>query len=149
MLQFDPETLQFIGPAGTLSIDPDDEVARKLAMLIEGQCLGLGGAGAARKHGYCKQRYSQLLAAFRKGGTAALRSAPRGPKRNYRRTHELVRQVIRHRFLHPDASVEVIAQKLRQGGFEISNRSVRRVIDEYGLQKKTLRLSPRRSAAEP
>jgi transposase len=148
MLQFDPETWQFIGPAGTLSIDPQDEVAKKLAMLIEGQCLGLGGAGAARKHGFCKQRYSQLLAAFAQKGTQALRSAPRGPKRNYRRTEELVRQVIRHRFLHPDVTVEVIAQKLRQGGFEISTRSVRRVIDDFGLQKKTLRLSPRRFAAE-
>jgi hypothetical protein len=139
MLQFDPETLEFSGPAGTLCISADDEVARRLAMLIEGECLGLGGAGAARKYGYCKQRYSQLRAAFEKYGTAGLKSSRRGPKRNYRRTDELVRQVIRHRFLHPDASVEVVTQKLRQAGFCISYRSVRRVIDDYGLQKKTLR----------
>jgi transposase len=117
-------------------------------MLIEGQCLGLGGAAAAKKHGYCKQRYSQLLAAFGREGTTALQSATRGPKRNYRRTDELVRQVIRHRFLHPDATVEVIAQKLRQGGFKISNRSVRRVIDDIGLQKKTLRMPARRAGAD-
>jgi transposase len=147
MLRFDPDTLAFIGPAGTLSIRQDDEIARQLAMLIEGHCLGLGGAGAARKHGYCKQRYSQLLGAFGKEGTAALRSARRGPKRNYRRTDEVVRQVIRHRFLHPEASVEVIAQKLQQNGFPISIRSVRRVIEGYGLQKKTLRLPAHRSGA--
>ena len=147
MLRFDPDTLAFIGPAGTLSIQQDDEVARKLAMLIEGQCLGLGGAAAARKHGYCKQRYSQLLAAFGRDGTGALRSSPRGPKRNYRRTDEVVRQVIRHRFLHPEASVEVIAQKLQQNGFPVSARSVRRVIEGYGLQKKTLRLPARPAAA--
>ena len=50
--------------------------------------------------------------------------------------------MIRHRFLDPDASAEVIAQKLRQTGFAISTRSVQRVIDEYGLQKKTLPMSP-------
>jgi transposase len=148
MLQFNPDTMEFVGPGGILAIGPDDEIARKLVMLIEGQCLGLGGAAAAKKHGYCKQRYSQLLAAFGREGTTALQSAPRGPKRNYRRTDELVRQVIRHRFLHPDATVEVIAQKLRQSGFKISNRSVRRVIDDIGLQKKTLRMPTRGARAD-
>ena len=46
--------------------------------------------------------------------------------------------MIRHRFLDPDASAEVIAQKLCQSGWEISIRSVQRVIEEFGLQKKTL-----------
>jgi hypothetical protein len=55
-----------------------------------------------------------------------------------------VRQVIRHRFLDPEASTEVIAQKLCQTGFVISIRSVARVIAEYGLQKKTLLLSSER-----
>ena len=71
-------------------------------------------------------------------GAAALQSRKRGPKTHYRRTAEVVRQVIRHRFLDPDASTEVIAQKLSQGGWEISIRSVQRVIEEFGLQKKTL-----------
>ena len=71
----------------------------------------------------------------------ALQSQKRGPKTHYRRTAEVVRQVIRHRFLDPDASPEVIAQKLCQSGWEISIRSVQRVIEEYGLQKKTLSVS--------
>jgi hypothetical protein len=54
----------------------------------------------------------------------------------------VVRQVIRHRFLDPDASEEVIAQKLRQSGWEISIRSVQRVVEEFGLQKKTLSVPP-------
>ena len=82
-----------------------------------------------------------FCAAYCEQGSAALRSKHRGPKRNYRRTDELVRQVIRHRFLDPGASAEVIAQKLRQTGFSISTRSVERVIADYGLQKKTLSVS--------
>jgi hypothetical protein len=62
----------------------------------------------------------------------------RGPKTQYRRTDELQRQVIRHLFLDPKATVQVIGQKLRQTGFIISDRSVQRVISDYGLQKKTL-----------
>jgi hypothetical protein len=48
--------------------------------------------------------------------------------------------VIRCRFLDPEASAEVIAQKLRQAGISLSTRSVERVIADYGLQKTTLSL---------
>lgn len=141
-MHFDLPAQQLVGTHGTLPVGPQDEVTHKLAMLIEGQCEGLGPSQAAGKYGYTKQRYFQLLHAYQALGSIALCSKPRGPKRHYRRTGELVRQVIRHRFLDPAASPEVIAQKLRQTGFVISIRSVERVIAEYGLQKKTLRLSP-------
>jgi len=139
MLEFDAEHSELVGPAGRLPIRPDDQVARKLMMLIEGQCFGMGGAAAARKYGFCKQRYAQLLKGFRQSGTSALQGRKPGPKGPRLRTDEAVRQVIRHRYLDPDVTVEVIAQKLRQTGCPISARSVRRVIDSYGLQKKTLR----------
>jgi transposase len=90
--------------------------------------------------GYTKQRYFQLLGAFQKGGALALKREKGGPKTNYRRTEEVVRQIIRHRFLDPDASAEVIAQRLNQRGWTVSKRSVQRVIEEFGLQKKTPRV---------
>ena len=139
-MEFDLQANNVVGEAGSLSVGQTDEVTRKLIMLVEGQCEGLGPSKAAEKYGYTKQRYYQLLHAYEQQGSTALSSKPRGPKRNYRRTDELVRQVIRHRFLDPEASAEVVAQKLRQTGFSISIRSVQRVIAEYGLQKKTLRL---------
>lgn len=146
-MQFDHQSQEFVGAHGTLPVGEQDEVALKLAMLIEGECEGLGPSEAARKYGYTKQRYFQLLHAYEELGSAALLSKPRGPKRNYRRTDELVRQVIRHRFLDPEASAEVIAQKLCQTEFTISTRSVERVIAAYGLQKKTLRLPPPKRTA--
>jgi len=144
MLLIDGNTLQLQGPEGILAVPQDDEITLKLAMLYEGQCEGLGPTAAAKKFGYTKQRYYQLLQAFSDKGAIALLSNKRGPKTNYRRTDEVVRQVIRHRFLDAEASAEVIAQKLQQGGWEISIRSVQRIIEVYGLQKKTLRVSPRR-----
>ena len=137
-MQFDPHTNQRVGAQGTLPLLEQDVVTRKLAMLIEGQCEGLGPTRAAQKYGYTKQRYFQLLRVYQEQGAGALDNQPRGPQRNYRRTPELERQVIRHRFLDPQASADVIAQKLRQTGFPIHTRSVARVIAEYGLQKKTL-----------
>jgi transposase len=141
-VQFDMPAHRIIGPAGELPVIPDDLVVSRLAMLIEGQCEGLGAAKAADKLGLSKQRYFQLLKLYREHGSAGLQGHKPGPKHNYVRTDEVERQVIRHRFLDPDASVDIIAQKLRQAGFAISTRSVDRVIEKYGLQKKTLSLPP-------
>ena len=141
MAQFDLENHRLVGEGGALSVPTTDEVTRKLCMLIEGECEKLGPKRAAEKFGFSKQRYFQLRTAFADRGALALLSQKRGPKTNYRRTDELVRQVIRHRFLDADASVDVIAQKLRQTGFVISTRSVQRVIEDFGLQKKTLPVS--------
>jgi transposase len=138
MARFDLKKQALVGPSGRLNVPTEDEITRKLSMLIEGECEGLGPLEAAKKFGFSKQRYFQLRTAFAELGAAALQSHKRGPKTHYRRTAEVVRQVIRHRFLDADASVEVIAQKLSQSGWTISHRSVQRVIEEFGLQKKTL-----------
>ncbi len=143
MATLDFESHALVGKSGTLRVLDNDEITRKLSMLIEGECEGLGPLRAADKYGYSKQRYFQLRKDYLEQGALALQSEKRGPKTNYRRTVEVVRQVIRHRFLDPDASPEVIAQKLRQTELQISTRSVQRVIEEYGLQKKTLQVSPK------
>ncbi len=140
-MHFDVQTMAIVGDHGSLTVVEGDEVSRKLAMLIEGECEGVGPVKAANKYGLTKQRYFQLRAAYQKHGAIALFNKPRGPKTNYRRTDELQRRVVRHRFLDPNASADVIAQKLRQTGFVISTRSVERVIAHYGLQKKTLPMS--------
>jgi hypothetical protein len=149
MLQIDVQQGQLIGPDGSLPISADDEVTCKLAMLIAGECLGLGPIEAARVFGYSKQRYFQLRDAFSEHGASALVNLKTGPKRNYRRTDEVVRQAIRHRFLDPEASPDVIAQRLRQSGSSISTRSVERIIEHYGLQKKTppVQAEPRTACA--
>jgi hypothetical protein len=140
-MHFDIQARDIVGDHGRLAVVDGDAISRKLAMLIEGECEGIGPIKAAEKYGLTKQRYYQLRDAFLRNGAIALLDKRRGPKTNYRRTDELQRQVIRHRFLDPQASADVIAQKLRQTGFAISTRSVERVIADYGLQKKTLSMS--------
>jgi transposase len=137
MLRFDPQQALLIGPEGSLPVSPKDEVTAKLVMLLLGECLGYGPKQAAEAFGYSKQRYFQLLEAFAQQGAAALVNHKTGPKRNYRRTDEAIRQAVRQRFLDPEASAEVIAQRLRQCELPISTRSVERIIEQFGLQKKT------------
>ena len=139
MCKFDEARSVLTGPGGHLEVPAHDSITRKLAMLIEGQCGGLGPSKAARKYGYCRQRYFQLRRAFETGGAVALANKKRGPKTNYRRTGQAVLEVIRHRFLDSQASAAVIAQKMRQCNHAISTSTVQRVIKSYGLEKKTLR----------
>ena len=144
MVETGKKVLQIEGPVGTLPIKCEDKVARKLAMLFEGKCLELGPTKAAKKYGYSKQRFFQVLKAFVKDGSKALAPKKTGPKENFVRTENVVTQIIRHRFLDPDAKAEVIAQKMQQTGIKVSQRTVERTITEYGLQKKTLQVSAKR-----
>lgn len=138
-LQFDQKTHQLVGPIGHLPVDAADHLAHRFLMLLEGECLEDHVINVAQKYGLSRQRYYQLLENYKTGGLLALTPHKTGPKTNYRRTEQVVRQVLRHCFLDPDASPAVVAQKLRQTQFPISQRSVQRVIADYGLQKKTLR----------
>ena len=136
MLKIEDDKPVLVGKKGTIKLNLDDEITRKLFMLYEGECEGTGPTSASEKYGYTRQRYYQLLQQYRQKGAIALKSKKTGPKNNYRRTYEAVRQVIRQKFLDPDASPDVIAQKVTQCGNTISDRSVERVISDYGLQKK-------------
>ena len=137
MFEYIDDAYFLVGPRGRLPVSEHDEITRRLAMLYEGQCEEALITETAR------QRYYQLFELFKQAGAAALASAKRGPKGNYRRTDEVIRQIIRYRFLDPDSSPEVIAQKLRQCGYPISASSVKRVIAQFGLQKKTPPMSTR------
>lgn len=145
MIEFDQKGIVLSGPQGQLAVRNDDEITLKLAMLFEGECEGRSRAECAQKFHYSRQRYYQLLQKFLAEGAAGLQSQKRGPQGCSRRTEEVIREIIRYRFVDPQQAAEVIAQKLTQSGRPIAMRSVERVITEYGLQKKTY-ISRRRPA---
>jgi len=132
---------------GTMHIQPDDEVALKLAMLFEGLHRSGPLEQITAKYGYTREYFYELLQRFNRQGSAGLRSGKTGPKTPHVRTEAVVKRIILHRFQDPDVSVAVIAQRLRQQGYRVTLRSVERTITEYGLQKKTLiNLTPTRRA---
>ena len=138
-ISFFNKQLRFSGPGGLLPVSPDDQVGRRLAMLIVGQCEGKGATQAAKQFHFSRPRYYQLLAAFEQQGALGLALQARGPKTDYRRTEQAIKLVVRCRFLDRDCSAAVIAQKIRQEGHTIAQRRVERIIADYGMQKKTLR----------
>ena len=48
-VRFDMPAHRIIGPAGELPVLPDDLVVSRLAMLVEGQCEGIGVAAGGRE----------------------------------------------------------------------------------------------------
>lgn len=122
---------------GKLNISSEDKPTIKLLMLIEGT-YGIGVSKSIEKYGFSEQRYYQLKKSFMEIGSDALIDSKRGPKGNHVRNENVDKLIIRMRYLDPDSSAAVIAQKLNQQGIGISVRSVERTITEYGLQKKTL-----------
>lgn len=142
-----PRFLEINGPGGTLKISSDDKIAIKFAMLFEVACFGESPTKIAKKYGYTKQRFFQLLHQFKSAGTDGLAPQKTGPQKKWVCNANMEKQVIRMRFHDPDAKTEVIAQKLCQAGFHISARSVERIIEKYGLQKKNLPIQSQRKTA--
>ncbi len=115
-------------------IDPNDNLSMKMAMLFEGHCT-IGVKEALKKYGYTEQRYYQLLNQYNIKGAEGIRNKKRGSIKKTVRSKEVINQIIRYRFLDPDASAGVISQKLKQTGYSASVRSVERTITEFGLKK--------------
>ena len=69
-MEFDSAKNQLVGKKGYLAVQEFDEITKKLAMLIEGECEGTGPTAAAQKFGYTKQRYFQIRAEFAQHGAA-------------------------------------------------------------------------------
>ena len=142
-MQFDMPAHRIIGPAGELPVLPDDLVVSRLAMLIEGQCEGIGAAKAAEKFGLSKQRYFQLLKLYREQGSLGLLGHKPGPNRNYVRTDEVVRQIIRHRFLDPTqpstSSHRSFAKPVSQLALAVSSASSK----STAFKKKLYRYRPK------
>lgn len=121
----------------TLDVIPSDPLLWKLTMIMEAALRkDCTIEQIASKYGYTREYFYQAMEKLKSCGSQGLQDKPTGPKTNYKRTPEITKQVIRHRFLDPEATCEVIAQKMNQTGHSISQRSVERVVAEYGLQKK-------------
>ena len=121
----------------SLTITRDDPVAWKLSMLFEAASNKTDRIeDIAKKYGYTREHFYVIKNAFEQQGSQGLINKSTGPQTNYRRTKEIEKQIIRHRFLDPEASCQVIAQRLQQAGNNLSQRSVERTINADGLQKK-------------
>lgn len=120
----------------TYAISPDDKLSLKVNMIMEYIYGGVSINHIREKYGYTKQRFFQILNTYKQHGIEALATKKTGPKKNRIRTGRIENLIVRYKFLDSSMSAAVIAQKLRQEGINISQRSVMRTITEKGLSKK-------------
>ena len=121
----------------SITVASTDPIAWKFSMLLEAASANEDSIEKiAGRYGYTREHFYKIKKQYEQGGCLSLSDKAKGPKVNYKRTDEIEKQIIRHRFLDPEANSEVIAQKMKQSGHTISQRSVERAINEYGLQKK-------------
>lgn len=120
-----------------LTVSAQDPLLWKLSMILEAALsTDQSVEEIAGKYGYTREYFYQVKSRLTSHGSLGLADSPPGPKTNYARTPQITKQVILHRFLDPEANCQVIAQKMNQQGHPVSQRSVERIIGEYGLQKK-------------
>jgi hypothetical protein len=129
------------------TIEQNDSLAIKLAMLIEGHST-IGVQDSIKKYGYTEQRYYQLLEKYHQEGSQGLIDKKTGSSKKPVRTEEVINQIIRLRYLDPLASTSVLSQKLNQIGYKISKRSVERTITEFGLKKNSCSEPRKREEAQ-
>jgi transposase len=119
----------------TFRIDMDDSLQRRYEMVRE---LGLSSETRAKicaKYGYTRKTGHQYLQAWEKKGWEGLMDKPRGPKSRSKRTSEVERRVLDIRFRDPAKDMYDIADILKAERYEISARSVARVLSEHGRVK--------------
>ncbi len=129
---------RFEGVSGYLPIAPNDEVTKKLAMLIMGECGCESIERIAAKFGYTQQRYYQLRALFLEKDAQALISSKRDLKSSPELDRDVICRIIRMRFLNPRIGTSAIVQVLCRQGYLINRRMAERVIAPYGLEKRSL-----------
>lgn len=102
----------------TLAVSPQDSLLWKLSMILEAAHPDSEQTtieAIAGKYGYTREYFYQLLEKLKSQGSQSLADRPTGPKTRYKRTPEVTKQILRHRFLDPEANCEVIAQKMVAG----------------------------------
>jgi len=71
-LQFDPNTHQLTGPAGSLAIAASDQLAHRFLMLMEGQCLKTISLRWLKNLVFAANAITKSLTPFKQGGLPAV-----------------------------------------------------------------------------
>ncbi len=123
------------GPGGTLPLRSEDDAARDLHMLIEGETSGRPLEDVLAAFGRSRSTYYEKLRRFREQGLEGLIARPPGPRNAWRRPLEVVRHIVRAKLLEPGRGADDIAAELDRLGHTVSVRSVERTLTQFGLTR--------------
>ncbi len=123
-------------PKRRFPINFNDEVQVRYEMLRQASLSKKPIETICDKFNYSKDMYYYYKRKFEKNGVLALSNKKTGPKEATKRTENLEKKIVQLRFDNPELNMYDIHDKLKKEGFDVSSRTVARVINNHGLSKK-------------
>ncbi len=134
--------LQGDTPKRRFPINLNDKIQVRYEMLRQASLSKKPIKYICKKFNYSKDMYYYYKNKFEKDGVLGLITEKTGPKQPTKRTKDLEKRVLQLRFNHPEYNMYDIYDELIAEGFEVSTRTVARVIKDHGLSKKKRKKEP-------
>ncbi len=126
----------------TFKINLENPIQKRYEMIRELSLSSEPRKDICAKYGYSRKTGNEYLNAWKEKDWDGLKDKPRGPKTKSKRTDELEKRVIDIRFKDREKDMYDIAEILSSEGYEISARSVARILSEHGITLKKRRRNP-------
>ncbi|MFQ5815969.1 MAG: helix-turn-helix domain-containing protein [Candidatus Hydrothermarchaeaceae archaeon] len=130
------------GDRGEFEIDLEDSLQKRYELVRELKLSAEPKEEICKKYGYSRIMGYHYEKAWDEKGWKGLMDKPKGPKTKTKRTEEVEKRVLDIRFKDPEKDMYDIADILKAEGYEISARSVARVLSEHGVTLKKTRKRP-------
>ncbi len=95
-------------------------------------------AEVCKKYGLSRDMYYYYRHKFDEGGLIALQEEKPGPRQPHKVNKELENRIIGLKFAEPELNIYQLAHRLKGEGYDISPRSISRVLAGHELTKKKL-----------
>ncbi len=118
----------------------EDQLQRRYEMVRELSLSSKRRDDVCSKYGYTRKTGNEYLNAWKEKSWEGLKDKPRGTKS--KRTDEIEKRILEIRFKDQEKDMYDIAALLRGEGYEISDRSVARVLSEHGVTLKKKKKKP-------
>lgn len=126
----------------TFEINLENPFQKRYEMVRELSLSSKPRKDICAKYSYSRKTGNEYLNAWKEKGWEGLKDDPRGPKTKSKRTDELVKRVLDIRFKDREKDMYDIAKILNSESYEISARSIARILSEHGITLKKTKKKP-------
>ncbi len=126
----------------TFEINLENPVQKRYEMIRELSLSSKPRKDICARYGYSRKTGNKYLNAWKEKDWEGLKDEPRGPKTKSKRTDELEKRVLDIRFKDREKDMYDIAEILSGEGYEISARSIARILSEHGITLKKTKKKP-------
>ena len=120
-------------------INMKDPLQRRYELVRELNLSGSPKQEICAKYNYTRVMGHHLETAWNKERWDGLKEKKKGPKKKSKRTEKLENRVLAIRFRQPDKDMYEITDILIKEGYQVSARTVARILSEHGVTLKKTR----------